>query len=117
MKESSLTKQIIAAANHCGATVYRNNIGAYKTNKGSYVRYGVGGNGGSDLIGWTRHGLFLAIEIKVPGWKPRNRADEERYYKQLCFIESVREARGIAGVVSSYEDVVRLLKPKTDVVN
>lgn len=44
--------------------------------------------GGSDLIGWTRTGLFAAIEVKV---HPRKATTE-----QLAFIKAVQAAGGRA---------------------
>lgn len=108
VKESSLFKECIAAANHCGATVYRNNQGAFRDSRGQWVRYGVG-NGGSDLLGYTRDGRFLALEIKVPNWKPSGQKENERYDRQLDFIQAVVQAGGIGGIVHGYEDVKALL--------
>jgi hypothetical protein len=64
-----------------------------------YVRYGVGGNGGSDLIGWTSVGgkaIFTAIEVKRPGKKPTE--------EQLAFIGAVVAQGGIGAVCYSVQD-------------
>jgi VRR-NUC domain len=60
--------------------------------------------GSSDLIGWiTQGGLarFVALEVKSAHGQPAE--------AQLNFIEKVRTAGGIAGVVRSVKDVEKLL--------
>ena len=62
------------------ATVFRNNVGARELKDGTYLKYGIGGKGGSDLIGYksiiiqqchvgTRFAIFVALEVKAPGGK------------------------------------------------
>lgn len=69
-----------------GFVVWRNTSGfvEHETRK---VRYGVG-VGGSDLLGITPGGLFLAVEVKGS----RGRPTEE----QLRFLELVYERGGVA---------------------
>jgi hypothetical protein len=60
--------------------------------------------GSSDLIGWfvfQGRAIFLALEVKTPKGKPTE--------EQINFIQQVRKAGGIAGVVRSVEDVEALL--------
>jgi hypothetical protein len=109
MKESFLIKECIAAGSHNGATLFRNNQGKFQDSRGIWVRFGVG-VGGSDLIGYSKDGRFLAFEIKKPGWKPSGEKQHAHYHRQLKFIEDVRKAGGIAGIVHGYEDVAALLK-------
>lgn len=86
--------------NNC--IVWRNNIGSYTTATGAFIRYGVGGVGGSDLIGIHKPtGRLLAIEVKTKTGKPSA--------AQLNFIQQVIAAGGIAGVARSPEDAVKLL--------
>lgn len=59
--------------------LWRNNIGHAVMAGGQRVTFGVGGPGGSDLIGMFR-GRFLAIEIKTPGGK---QSDEQRQFQLL----------------------------------
>jgi hypothetical protein len=61
--------------------------------------------GSADLIGITSAdgtGRFVALEVKLPGEKPR--ADQAK------FLEHVRSMGGIAGVVTSVEDALKLLQ-------
>lgn len=103
MKEGNISKLVqLEAAKH-GARLLRNNIGAYQDDKtGAWVHYGVGGKGGSDLIGWTADGRFLAVEVKTPKGKTTPEQD--------AFLAAVRAAGGVAGVVRCEEDVRRLLQ-------
>ena len=67
---------------------------------GRSYRYGLA-VGSSDLIGWTATGRFLAVEVK----SAKGKATPE----QLAFIEAVRAAGGVAGVVRSVDDLRELL--------
>lgn len=57
--------------------------------------------GGSDIIGITPTGLFLAIEVKTK----KGRATTE----QLRFIDAVRNAGGIAGIARSVKEALDLI--------
>jgi hypothetical protein len=87
-----------------GITLLRNNCGQYEAAPGRWVRYGLG-VGSSDLIGWrttlTGQAQFCAIECKAPGKKATTEQQE--------FINRVRAAGGIAGVVSSVDEAEALL--------
>ena len=100
--EANIQNDILIALSKAGATVFRNNVGALKDKTGRLVRYGVGGNGGSDIIGICPDGLFLAVEVK----KNTGRATED----QLRFIEAVRAKGGRAGVARSVDDALRILE-------
>lgn len=94
------------------ATVFRNNVGATKLDDGSYLRYGVGGKGASDLLGWKtvtvtpamvgqRVAVFVAIEVKDGSGRTTPEQDH--------FIKVVTEAGGLAGVARSNEDAMDIL--------
>lgn len=101
-REQNIQKLIMLALTEAGCIVWRNNIGSYTTADGAFIRYGVGGVGGSDLIGiYKPTGQFISIEVKTSKGKPSA--------AQLNFIEQVRAAGGIAGVARSPEDAVQLL--------
>lgn len=101
-----LTEEILLAASDLGARLFRNNTGVARYQNGKHttiVRYGVGpvGGGGSDLIGWTSDGIFLAIEIKV---------GKDRQTKQQKMWESwVLAGGGRAGVARSVEDAIAII--------
>ena len=99
--EANIQKEIMLALSQAGCTIFRNNTGAYKTEHGAYVRYGVGGKGGSDLLGISYSGKFLCCEVKTAKGKPTN--------DQLNFISVVKSKNGIAFVARSAEEAVRLL--------
>ncbi len=99
---------MLEASKH-GALVWRNNQGAYEDPRtGRWIFYGVG-EGGSDLIGITKDGRFLALEVKIPGWKPKSIKEKERYAKQLNFIVQVKAKGGVGAIVHSAEEVRELL--------
>ena len=60
--------------------------------------------GSSDLIGWITiegRAVFLALELKSPTGRPSK--------EQLNWIEQVKLAGGIAGIVRSPQDVEKLI--------
>lgn len=94
------------------ATIFRNNVGARELKDGSYLRYGVGGKGGSDLLGWKtitvaknmvgmKLAVFVAIEVK----DGTGRLTPEQEH----FIRVVGEAGGLAGVARSPEDAMDII--------
>ena len=62
-------------------------------------------DGGSDYIGWTKDGKFLAIETKIEGKK----TDKKRLELQMNFINSINKMGGVAGMVYDEEDALELL--------
>lgn len=99
--ETVLQGKIMIALSEAGHRGLRNNSGAYKCPKsGRLVRYGVGSPGGSDLIGWSKDGRFLAVEVKTA----KGRATKE----QLAFIAAVRASGGYAGIARSVEDAIAI---------
>ena len=101
MKEGNLSRLIQMEASRLGHRLLRNNTGKLKDERGQWVAFGVGGVGGSDLIGWTRTGQFAAVEVKTP----TGRVSAE----QQAFIDGVIAAGGRAGVARCVEDVARIL--------
>lgn len=74
MSESELVRAIIKAASDRGHRLFVNPIGVARYRKAGrayVVRYGCGGDGSPDLWGWTASGAFVAIEVKLPGQKPK----------------------------------------------
>jgi hypothetical protein len=94
------------------AKLFRNNVGSLPTPSGSRVTYGVGGPGGSDLIGWRSKivtsdmvgkpvAIFCAIEVKDQKGKPS--------HEQSHFLSAVRIAGGISGIARSPKEALNLL--------
>ena len=102
MRETDILQLCRMAASECGAVTFRNNVGKLQDKNGRWVAYGVCNPGGADLIGWTKDGRFLAIEVKRPGKKATT--------EQENFLHAVNKAGGIGAVVTSPEEVIKLLK-------
>ena len=80
-----------------------NRIGMAAYKGGARVPYGLI-KGASDLIGWFIYrgmAIFLALECKRPGELPSE--------EQLNFVNQIRAAGGIAGVVESADQVEFLI--------
>jgi hypothetical protein len=105
--ETALQNAIrLAISRTFGAQVvlFRNQVGKYQTADGNWIAYGVGGGGAADLIGWATvdgRAVFVAIEIKVPGQRPRK--------DQAHFLATVQAAGGIAGCACSVEEALAIL--------
>ena len=94
------------------ATLWRNTRGVVELPSGGRLRYGVGPNGASDLIGFVtlrvtpamvgrNVAVFAVVEVKAPG---RYATPEQR-----AFIERVQDAGGIAGVATSAAEARAIL--------
>jgi hypothetical protein len=88
------------ALSDAGCLIFRNNVGCLPDRTGRPVRYGVGGNGGSDLIGIAPDGKFLAIEAKTALGQPTE--------AQLRFIRAVQRQGGRAGIARSAAEAVEI---------
>lgn len=107
-RESDIQREIRLAAGRAvpGCVLFRNNTGvaihAPGTRAEAVVRYGVGGKGGADLIGWLRVRAlagFLAVEVKTS----TGRLTAE----QRMFGELVERAGGVFIVARSVDDFVQ----------
>lgn len=81
MSESAIVADVLRVASERGHRLFVNAVGIarYRKNGRAYaVRYGCGGVGSPDLIGWTASGQFVAIEMKKPGERPKNHQDNWR---------------------------------------
>ena len=107
VRESDIQPEILLASPDSQARLLRNNVGRFKDKTGRWVHYGVGGNGGSDLIGPTtititpemvgrQVAVFTACEVKRPGAKPTE--------EQTAFLSMVHSRGGIACVATSIQD-------------
>jgi hypothetical protein len=106
--EAYVQQQCLLTAPRFGVTLWRNNIGAAQDVSGRLVRYGLGGNGGSDLIGMLRDGTFFAVECKRESW--RGISMTRREAEQRKFIELVRARGGVAGFVRSTYELENLIE-------
>lgn len=79
---------------------FRNNIGHAVMAHGGRVTFGVGGPGGSDLIGMIL-GRFAALEVKTPTGR---QSPEQRQFQAL-----VESKGGIYLLARSVEDAVAMV--------
>lgn len=102
MTESQILSDIMLAIGAMpGVRIFRNNLGVARYADGASVRYGVGGPGGADLIGWC-DGRFLAIEVKTPGGRVAP--------AQHRFLDAVTSSGGVAGICRSAGDALALIQ-------
>lgn len=103
MKEGNLSALIQMEASTRGHRLFRNHVGSFTDPRsGNYIQCGVGGKGGSDLIGITKDGRFIALEVKVGKGKPTP--------EQVKFVEFVKSMGGKAAVVWSVEEALAALE-------
>lgn len=116
--ETDVMHDIMIEATRLGHRLMRNNTGiaTYRDREGNTtgkVKYGVGGTGAGDLIGWTVRNyvpVFTMIETKNARSTPKeNKAARDRREKQQQKIDMVRAAGGVAGFCESVEDYHRLI--------
>jgi hypothetical protein len=100
VREREIQDAIRIAADSQGLALFRNNCGVARMG-GRVVRYGVGGPGGPDLVGWcVRSGLFVAIEVKAPGGR---QSPAQAVWQTAC------ESRGgLYFVCRSTDDLARV---------
>lgn len=114
MTEVDLMRQIQVAASRAGHRLFRNNtaqgwVGKFAsmdtdgtvTLRVARVLHAGLCVGSSDLIGWTRLGRFLAIEVKMPGG--------HRTAEQKQFIAAVVAAGGLAGFAESVDQAMEII--------
>ena len=96
IKEKDLQKQILEYLNLKGHYCWRNNSGAFKTERGGFYRMGMIGS--PDIIGVAKNGCFIGIEVKINGNKPSVYQDD--------FIKQIKSRGGIGIVAYSLDDVI-----------
>ena len=100
--ESTILAEIRAwAGTQTDLILWRNNTGKLQDSTGRWVTFGLA-EGSSDLVGcvtvqcWETGrsvARLLALEVKRPGQRPRP--------EQVAWLDVVRRAGGVAGVVTS----------------
>jgi hypothetical protein len=131
-KEQPLVKAILSTCQRPHIRLFRNNTGAVFPvgvgGKTRCVRYGLA-PGSADIIGWKSveiriagavwaycQAVFVAIECKSQtALKPRNPKSKSgkkalaHWIAQEKFLQDVRDAGGIAGIVRTAEEAMQLL--------
>lgn len=108
--EKDIERTLILHASQCGATMFKNNVGKLRDERGNIVTFGLC-KGSSDLIGWTpvtvtpdivgkKIAVFTAIEVKLnKNGKYKATDDQKR------FISAVLNNGGFAGVADCKKDL------------
>jgi hypothetical protein len=108
--------------------LWRNNVGAFKSANGQWVRYGLANDSkqmnkelkSSDLIGWTPitittemvgHTIpvFTSIEVKEEGLCSTAKMNTDHVKAQQKWCDGITKTGGIAGIVDSSDMATVLL--------
>ena len=110
-KEAKLLKAVLMQFSKGKTKLFRNNVGLFMTKDGRRVMTGLC-KGSSDIIGWTeveikphmvgkRVAVFTALETKAAKGKPTK--------EQTNFVNTVKEAGGLANIVYTLDDVKKTI--------
>ena len=108
--EKDVERTLILHASQCGSTMFKNNVGMYRDERGNVIRYGLC-KGSSDLIGWTpvtitpdmvgsKIAVFTAVEVKLD-----KHGKYQATKEQKNFINAVKANGGYAGVADCRKDL------------
>ena len=115
--EKDVERTLILHASQCGSTIFKNNVGKLRDERGNIVTFGLC-KGSSDLIGWTpititpemvgsKIAVFTAIEVKLnKNGKYKATNDQKR------FISAVLNNGGFAGVADCKKDLEDIIHDK-----
>jgi hypothetical protein len=108
--ETDLTKAIRKVLSGCGVWNWKQWQGPMSQPKGVSDIIGIKTVRVADLVaaGVEEVGVFTAIEVKKPGWRPPGEdAKSYRHYaEQKKFVEAVRERGGLAFFATSIDEVI-----------
>ena len=113
--ERDIERTLILHASQCGATMFKNNVGKLRDERGNLVTFGLC-KGSSDLIGWTpvtitpdmvgsKIAVFTAVEVKKNKFGKYRATEEQKH-----FISAVQANGGRAGVADCKADLERILR-------
>jgi len=80
----------------------QNNAGVFNAKKGKYIFHGL--KGVADIIGLTKSGKFIAIEVKATG-KKNNQTESQKEFER-----NIKEFGGYYFLVDSVKDLEMQLK-------
>jgi hypothetical protein len=95
-KEKETQKAILEYLTYRGHYCWRNSTGAFSNEKKHFYRFGK--KGSADIIGISREGKGIAVEVKSTGKKPTP--------EQIEFIREFRVRGGIGLVAYSVDDCI-----------
>lgn len=102
IKERDIQKQILDYLHLRGILAFKHrNVGIYKQSTGKYIPLPFGEKGISDILGCTKEGKFLAIEVKKEGGRPSE--------EQKIFLSRVSQSGGLGILAYSLDDVTKHL--------
>lgn len=96
VRENDIQKSLLEALWYNKIHAWRNNTGAYKTERGGFVRFGTKGSGDIFAI-QPITGKFISIEVKQPKQYPSPEQKE--------WMQKVNDNGGIAFVARSIDDL------------
>lgn len=113
--EKDIERSLILHASQCGSTLFKNNVGKLRDERGNIVTFGLC-KGSSDLIGWTpititpemvgsKIAVFTAVEVKKNKFGKYRATEEQKH-----FISAVQANGGRAGVADCKADLERILR-------
>lgn len=98
-KETILQNQIIVALCERGCFAVNHTVGQFYTKYGSLVN--IGANGESDVWGHRPDGLAFYVEVKRPGFSPRD--------DQQAFLDAMRATGAISGCAHSVAEALEIV--------
>lgn len=112
-EHTRLLEEVMLAASEAGHRLWNNNRGSVRMPDGSWLTYGVGPNGASDLLGLTRRlilpehigqtwAVFTAVEGKTGKQTPRK--DQEQ------FLQAIERLGGVATWGTDPDDILKDLR-------
>ena len=105
-QESKVQKLIMDYCRLKGCLVFKHrNVGIWVKKSQRYIPLADGEKGIADIIGLTKKGQFLAIEVKKRGKTPCK--DGKPTSEQLEFLANVRERGGMGILAYSLDDVIK----------
>lgn len=105
LNEHKICSAIIEHLNYHGCCVWRVNSGVIKKEyKGKSRMIRMARKGTSDILGLTKYGRFIALEVK----KPETRRTVTRFQNE--FLEKISMYGGIAAVVTSADEALAIIQ-------
>lgn len=104
--ESKTQKIILDFLRIKGCYVFKHrNIGLWNQKIKSYIKLPENEIGIADIIGLTREGRFIAVEVKSRGETPCK--DGKPSQEQLNFLEEIKRRKGIGIIAYDLDDVIK----------